>query len=68
MWQKIIRKEAAESLFNVSFIFYININRNAVLRGNECNIFANSLWAVLPPLLLADGVYLVISLLLSYSL
>jgi hypothetical protein len=36
--------------------------------SRNCHVFAHSRWAILPPLLLADGGYLDISQLLSYTL
>jgi hypothetical protein len=36
--------------------------------NGSCQVFANSQWAILPPLLLADSGYLAISQRLSYTL
>jgi hypothetical protein len=49
----------------------IYVNRNAALwrKGMEiCHVFANSRWAILPPLLLADSGFLGISQRLSCTL
>jgi hypothetical protein len=59
------------SFFLFSTDSSINVNRNATPQGKVmeiCHVFANSHWAMLPPLLLAGEGYSGICQRLSYSL